>query len=611
MKVNVKGEGGATVPARTEKEAITKAFRKLGIATRFTKDARFMKGVTVSESFGDEDEHENCNTDECCGECDESKEQPIEEAKVDELSRKTLGNYMSKSAASVSGKDAKTQDKRVAGQSMADKKLRKADGKSSDAKVAASEEKEYTVKVTGGIMRPGSTDNVKVKAKSPDHAIKQVKKTHINRHKGEFNVEEVETNVLEDFVNEDMKTTGPGVKMMKPVKGTAGKTQKVGGKLSHPPRKPNRLKPDPSLVKSGAIKPDPNMPGREKIREEDVDEDSAADVLKRRYASNRPEDNPQATKRVADAKPGVKTDKLHPHMSFTSKGTYSKKGKMAALKKQHARRPAQYGITREETVEEGAMKRMATQDDERARLGPKKVKGSGMDTFKPKPKSENMHKEPVGVSVTMVHKDSGRKQTTKFPGTHSAVAGAKSHIAQMQKKGFKVHSKNLMYGKDEAAEMDKKVKGKKGEEDVMINPTVKEVTEARRGMFDKKGMGGNLPKYMRVPKKEIMKYIGHTKNADQAIGILKKKYRVSDRDARKMLDSVFMESNEMGTAELTRKYAEATPGQEPGIAAQAQSVSKPEVAPTAKQIDQMDETEELTTYQKSLKDIMSRLKEIK
>ena len=448
-----------------------------------------------------EETHENCGTDECCGECDEAEQ-------IDELSRDTLSNYMSKSAASVSGKDAKTQDKRISGQSMADKKLRKADGKSSDAKVAASEEKEYTVKVTGGIMRPGSTDNVKVKAKSPDHAIQQVKKTHINRAKGDFRVEEVEENVLEDFVNEDMKTTGPGVKMMPPVKGTAGKTQKVGGKLSHPPRKPNRLKPDPSMS-------------------------------------------------------------------------------------------------------EGGMKRMATQDAERERLGPKKVQGKGLDTFKPKPKTEDMMKgQPVGVSVTMKHKDTGKKQTTKFPGTHSAVAGAKAHIAQMQKKGYQVHSKNLMYGKNEAEEMGKKVKGKKGEEEVMVNPTVKEVTEAKRGMFNKKGVGGNLPKYMRVPKKEIMKYIGHTKNADQAIGILKKKYRVSDRDARKMLDNVF-ESNEMGTAELTRKYAEATPGQEPGIAAQAQSVSKPEVAPTAKQIDQMDETEELTTYQKSLKDIMSRLKEIK
>ena len=50
--------------------------------------------------------------------------------------------------------------------------------------------------------------------------------------------------------NEEMQTTGPGVKMGKPLKGVAGKTQKVGGKLSHPPRKPNRLKPDPMFAKN-------------------------------------------------------------------------------------------------------------------------------------------------------------------------------------------------------------------------------------------------------------------------------------------------------------------------------------------------------------------------
>lgn len=50
--------------------------------------------------------------------------------------------------------------------------------------------------------------------------------------------------------NEEMQTTGPGVKIGKPVKGVAGKTQKVGGKLSHPPRKPNRLKPDPMFAKN-------------------------------------------------------------------------------------------------------------------------------------------------------------------------------------------------------------------------------------------------------------------------------------------------------------------------------------------------------------------------
>lgn len=46
-----------------------------------------------------------------------------------------------------------------------------------------------------------------------------------------------------------MPKTG-GVKIGKPLKGVAGKTQKVGGKLSHPPRKPNRLKPDPMFAKN-------------------------------------------------------------------------------------------------------------------------------------------------------------------------------------------------------------------------------------------------------------------------------------------------------------------------------------------------------------------------
>ena len=84
-------------------------------------------------------------------------------------------------------------------------------------------------------------------------------------------------------------------------------------------------------------------------KEEVVNEKSAAEVLKKRYASDHPDDNPQATKRIKDHIPGMKTYKSHPGVKHqSSTGTYSKKGKMAALKKQHARRPEQYGITREE-----------------------------------------------------------------------------------------------------------------------------------------------------------------------------------------------------------------------------------------------------------------------
>jgi len=46
-KVNIKGEGGATVQARSEKEAIAKVMKQLGIANRFAKDRSFMKKITV------------------------------------------------------------------------------------------------------------------------------------------------------------------------------------------------------------------------------------------------------------------------------------------------------------------------------------------------------------------------------------------------------------------------------------------------------------------------------------------------------------------------------------------------------------------------------------
>jgi hypothetical protein len=40
-KVNIKGEGGATVQARSEKEAIAKVMKQLGIANRFCKGQKF------------------------------------------------------------------------------------------------------------------------------------------------------------------------------------------------------------------------------------------------------------------------------------------------------------------------------------------------------------------------------------------------------------------------------------------------------------------------------------------------------------------------------------------------------------------------------------------
>lgn len=59
--------------------------------------------------------------------------------KTNEVSSNTLGNYMRKSAADAGkpGATARQQDKRIGGQSMADKKIRKKMGYSSTAKVPA------------------------------------------------------------------------------------------------------------------------------------------------------------------------------------------------------------------------------------------------------------------------------------------------------------------------------------------------------------------------------------------------------------------------------------------------------------------------------------------
>lgn len=61
----------------------------------------------------------------------------LEEEQLDELSFKKLAAYTSKSADSVSGAPVRKQDNRIKGQSLADKKIRKMDGYSSTAKVAA------------------------------------------------------------------------------------------------------------------------------------------------------------------------------------------------------------------------------------------------------------------------------------------------------------------------------------------------------------------------------------------------------------------------------------------------------------------------------------------
>jgi len=62
-----------------------------------------------------------------------------------------------------------------------------------------------------------------------------------------------------------------------------------------------------------------------------------------------------------------------------------------------------------------------------------------------RPEIEKKFQEnPKGVEVHMKHKKTGKVEVTKFPGTVTAVAAAKRHIADMEKQGYKLHAKKLM-----------------------------------------------------------------------------------------------------------------------------------------------------------------------
>jgi len=98
-----------------------------------------------------------------------------EVVKTNEVSAKTLGNYMRKSTADA-GKpntSARQQDKRIGGQKMADDKMRKAQGKGSAAKVAATESFEphmmYDPKTGKGTMAKVEADHIRMKKMGYTH----------------------------------------------------------------------------------------------------------------------------------------------------------------------------------------------------------------------------------------------------------------------------------------------------------------------------------------------------------------------------------------------------------------------------------------------------------
>lgn len=129
-------------------------------------------------------------------------------------------------------------------------------------------------------------------------------------------------------------------------------------------------------------------------KESSLQEKSAAEVLKKRYASYHPDDNPQATRKLKPGEhsqpKGANVYKMHPGAKLTDRG-YSKKGKMAALKKQHARRPEQYGITKEEM-----------------RLEQREIISSLMELS---PKTISSYQKKAGAQYRQLRKDTPSRQS--------------------------------------------------------------------------------------------------------------------------------------------------------------------------------------------------------
>ena len=150
------------------------------------------------------------------------------------------------------------------------------------------------------------------------------------------------------------------------------------------------------------------------MSESSLQEKSAAEVLKKRYASYHADDNPQATRKLKpsehDQPKGANVYKMHPGVKLTDRG-YSKKGKMAALKKQHARRPEQYGITKEEM-----------------RLEQREIISSLMELS---PKTISSYQKKAGAQYRDLKK-STMSATSREGGYHKGYISDKEYDAQHQ-----------------------------------------------------------------------------------------------------------------------------------------------------------------------------------
>lgn len=123
---------------------------------------------------------------------------------LDELSFKKLVDYSSKSADSVSGAPVRKQDNRIKGQSLADKKIRKMDGYSSTAKVAATnEDVEEIEELSKGTLVNYIAKASKVKNNPPKANSGYKRDTSIAKAVTKLTKEDIINRAIEKYMPED------------------------------------------------------------------------------------------------------------------------------------------------------------------------------------------------------------------------------------------------------------------------------------------------------------------------------------------------------------------------------------------------------------------------
>ena len=253
-QVNVKGSGGTTVKARSDKEASQKAFKNMGIADRHRK--------TVSHSvtkMKEDEEYDNEGgmakkqlttladaAQELMGMLSDNQNLPEwVQSKITKATDylDTARDYMKSEGDDGKAPVGEEADPDTVRMMKANPQMQKQGGPGGMKGLNKKAQKDIKKAIKKSTMSESYKEKFAAALKKSGKTLAQMSDEEKKKF---FN----DVDASHKAKNEEVKTTGPGVKMMPPVKGVAGKTQKVGGKLSHPPRKPNRLKPDPMFAKN-------------------------------------------------------------------------------------------------------------------------------------------------------------------------------------------------------------------------------------------------------------------------------------------------------------------------------------------------------------------------